>query len=573
MPKAAALVFGSVLCSVAPFFMAGVIITRFWSGAAPDIVFLAAMSAGVLLCMVLKNVLLGEGLAASHRLAYRTLAGLRKKTADKLLRVSLGDIEKYGAGNAKKNFVENIEEMELILAHHIPEGIGNILSALVVLLVMFIVDWRLALCAVGSIVIGFLPCALMFADSMKRMVPWYESSARMNNTIIEYIGGMEVIRVFGQTTRSFKKYRDSVIDYRDKTLDWYRMSWNYMASYAVLLPAALLYVVPAGVLCFAGGTLAIGDFVISLLLALSLGTPLVRFISFFGAFPQLKYKAQIIESAFALPDMPEGTKPAPPSADVCYENVSFAYNEQDVINHVSLSAKPGTITALVGESGSGKSTLARLLVRFWDVREGAIKIGGVDVREMSFAALMDQVSFVSQENFLFNASIRENIRYGRPTASDDEVIAMATLAQCHEFITQTEDGYDTMAGGSGDKLSGGERQRICIARAMLKNAPIVVLDEATSFTDPENEDKIQEALSGLIAGKTVIIIAHRLSTIVDADNIVLLENGRIADQGRHGELLSRNALYQKLWDAHVETLDWNIATNIAPDSAQEGGKA
>jgi ATP-binding cassette subfamily B protein len=395
------------------------------------------------------------------------------------------------------------------------------------------------------------------------MMPWYASSEAMNNNVIEYIGGMEVIRVFGQTTRSFKKYSDSVKDYRNKTLDWYKMSWNYTTTYAVLLPAALLFLLPVGVLCFAGGTLSLGTFVISMLLALSLGTPLVRMIQFFPAFPQLKYKSQIIESIFAVPDMPEGNVPAPASSDVTYENVSFAYGARDVVKNLSFNAGAGTITALVGESGSGKSTLARLLVRFWDVREGEVKIGGVPVRELSFATLMDQVSFVSQENFLFNASIMENIRCGRPTATDDEVIEMAKAAQCHDFILQTEHGYDTMAGGSGEKLSGGERQRICIARAMLKNAPIVVLDEATSFTDPENEDKIQEALSGLIAGKTVIIIAHRLSTILDAHNIVLLDNGKIADQGRHEELLSRSALYKKLWDAHMESMEWNIATGGA----------
>jgi ABC-type multidrug transport system fused ATPase/permease subunit len=217
-----------------------------------------------------------------------------------------------------------------------------------------------------------------------------------------------------------------------------------------------------------------------------------------------------------------------------------------------------TVTALIGESGAGKSTVAKLIMRFWDVREGSVKIGGADIRDFPGEALMDRISYVSQDNFLFNTSIAENIRYGRPGASDDEVIRMAKAAQCHEFISETENGYNTVVGSSGDKLSGGEKQRICIARAMLKNAPVVILDEATSFADPDNEDRIQEALSRLIAGKTVIIVAHRLSTITEADNIVLLANGELADQGKHEELLSRSALYKKLWDAHTESMDWDI---------------
>jgi ABC-type multidrug transport system fused ATPase/permease subunit len=275
-------------------------------------------------------------------------------------------------------------------------------------------------------------------------------------------------------------------------------------------------------------------------------------------FPQLKYKSTKIEAMFNIPDMPEGAAPAPERHDVVFENVTFAYKDADVISDFSLTLPENSVTALVGESGAGKSTLAKLLLRFWDVKTGSIKLGGVDLRTISSDALMDSISYVSQDNFLFNVSIMENLRYGRPGATDEEVVAMSKAAQCHEFILEMENGYDTVVGSSGDKLSGGQKQRLCIARAMLKGAPVVVLDEATSFADPENEDKIQDALSRLVAGKTVVVVAHRLSSIVDADNIVLLENGRLSEQGRHADLLARSPVYKKLWEAHTASMDWDI---------------
>jgi ATP-binding cassette subfamily B protein len=331
-----------------------------------------------------------------------------------------------------------------------------------------------------------------------------------------------------------------------------------MTSYAILLTAALLVMLPVGIWLYLGGTLTLSTFVLSLMLGMSIGVPAMRLINFIPQFPQLKYKSSRIESMFEIPDMPEGAKDAPERHDVAFDNVTFAYGDTDVIKNLSLTLPENSVTALIGESGAGKSTLAKLIMRFWDVREGAVKLGGVDIRDVKSEALMDRISYVSQDNFLFNASVMENIRFARPDATDAEVIETAKLAQCHEFIQEMADGYDTVVGSSGDKLSGGQKQRICIARAILKDAPVVVLDEATSFADPENEDRIQEALSNLIAGKTVVIVAHRLSTIVDADNIVLLDGGRIAEQGKHADLLARSPLYKKLWDAHMESMDWDL---------------
>lgn len=558
MTRAVILLTLSVLFAIVPFFLVSLVLQGFLGTVAPSLYWLLAMALGILICLLLKNKLNGLGLSASHELAYHTLAGMRRRVADKMLKMSMGDVQSFGTGSAKKNFVENIEEMELILAHGIPEGFANLFTFGLVVITMLIVDWRMALAALGTVILGMIPVFLMVMDGYKRMHIWYAAGEKMNNTIIEYISGMEVIKVFGQQSRSFKRYQEATEQYRDTTVNWYKNSFLHMTSYIILLPAALLIMLPVGIWLYLGGTLTLSTLVLSLLLGMSLGTPAMRLVNFIPQFPQLQFKAARIESMFKLPDMPKGTQPAPERHDMAFENITFAYRDTDVIKDLTLSLPENSVTALIGESGAGKSTLAKLAMRFWDVQKGAVKIGGIDIRDIDSDALMDQISYVSQDNFLFNTSVMENIRLAKPSATDEEVIAIAKLAQCHEFIEEMAEGYQTVVGSSGDKLSGGQKQRICIARAMLKDAPVIILDEATSFADPENEDKIQEALSKLIAGKTVIIVAHRLSTIVEADNIVLLENGEVADQGKHTDLLERSSLYQKLWSAHMESMDWNI---------------
>ena len=558
MTKAIICLTFSVLFAVAPFFIVSLVLGAFIGGAIPSLAYLSGMAAAIFACLLLRHWLNGRGLSASHELAYLTLAGLRRRVAAKMLKMSMGDIQSYGTGAAKKNFVENIEEMELILAHAIPEGFANLFTFAIVILTMFAVDWRMALAALGPIILGFIPVIAMISDGLKRMKPWYAANEKMTATIIEYISGMEVIKVFSQQSRSFKRYSDSVENYRQSTALWYKSCFVYMTTYNIVMPAALLLMLPVGALLYLGGTLTLPALVLSLLLGMSIGIPALRLINFIPMFPQLSYKSQKIEGMFDIPGLPEGAKQPRAGHTIVFENVSFAYKEAEVIKNISLTIPEKSVTALIGESGAGKSTLAKLLMRFWDIKEGSIKIGGVDIREMPIDALMENISYVSQDNFLFNTSIMENIRYGKPDATDDEIFVVTKAAQCHEFIMETEKGYNTIAGLAGDKLSGGQKQRLCIARAMLQNAPVVVLDEAMSFADPENEDKIQEALSKLIAGKTVIIIAHRLSTITDADNIVLLDKGAVSDQGKHMDLLSRSALYQKLWNAHVESMEWNI---------------
>lgn len=561
-----------IICSVAlgvfSYFIVNDIIVRFLGEGQITLTYLLIMAGLLLVSLFFKTFTLFRGLAASHELAYDTLLGMRKKLAEKVMKMPMGAITRRGFGELKKGFVENIEDMELILAHAMPEGISNMLVLLIVSIVLFVIDWRMALLGLAVLPIGMGAVALMVKDSVKRMNRYYQASKEMNENIIEYVSGMEVIKVFNQTTTSFKKYISSVEKYKKYTLEWFRVSWSYMAVYSVMLPAMLLFLLPFGTLFHVNGTLGLETFVLCMLLSMSMGIPMMRLVEFLPTFPMLKHKAQKIEEVFGEEEIKDNkTAKVPDKYDVSFENVTFAYNDTDVLKDVSFVAKANKVTALVGESGAGKSTLAKLLVRFWDIKQGAVSIGDVNIIDMELGALMDAISYVSQDIFLFNTTLMENIRMGRPSATDEQVIEMAKLAQCHDFIMEQEKGYDTFAGDAGDKLSGGQKQRISIARALLKDAPIVVLDEATSFTDPENEDKIQRALGGLIRGKTLIVIAHRLSTIVEADNIVLLDRGSVSAQGTHQSLLDTSALYRKLWEAHRQSMDWDITVKEGLDRA------
>lgn len=553
------LIFVSVIAGIIPYLLSYDLIIKFVQGNGITIGYLLLIAGGVAFALWLQSYLHARGLEASHEAAYDTLMGMRKEFANKLTKLPLGDINEKGTGSYKKNFVDDIESVELLIAHMIPEGIPYVIMPVAIYLILFIVDWRLGLLAMASIPIGLLAITMMMKSGLKKMGPYYQSARKMNATIVEYISGMEVIKIFNQTTNSYQKYISAVKDYKEFTLAWVRESWTYMAMYSAVLPCTILLLLPVGTALFVNGTLSLPTFVFSLLLAMSVGLPLVKMVQLIPLVPNLKYKIEQLEKTFAgeeLKTIDRGAEPE--SYDVDFKNVRFAYDKQDVIKDISFAAKENTVTAIVGESGSGKSTLAKLLVHFWDVQKGEIAIGGVNIREISVARLMDLISYVAQDTFLFNMSIMENIRVGRPSATDEEVMAAAKLAMCHDFIVNMPNGYQTNAGEAGDKLSGGEKQRITIARAILKNAPIIVLDEATAFTDPENEDRIQEAINELVVGKTLIVIAHRLSTIVEANNIILLEQGRLAMQGSHAELLAKSETYQALWDSHQRSLNWDI---------------
>ena len=553
------LIFCSVIVGIIPYMITYHIILSFVEKHSVTMSYLLLTAGGVVLCLWLKSYLYLKGLGASHEAAYDTLMGMRQKIAGKMTKLPLGDINEKGTGSYKKNFVDDIESVEVLIAHMVPEGIPYVIVPIIVFGLLFILDWRLALLSMASIPIGAVVVIIMMGDGLKKMGPYYWSAQKMNSNIVEYISGMEVIKIFNRTTNSYEKYVSSVENYKKHALAWIKESWTYVAIYSAVLPCTILFLLPVGTVLYVNGTLSLSTFVFALLLAMSLGLPLIKLVEFFPTIPQLAYKIEQLEKTFEGEELKVADKGITPGHyDVDFKNVTFAYNQKDVLKNVSFCAKQNTVTAIVGESGSGKSTLAKLLVHFWDVKEGEITIGGVNINHMSFENLMNLISYVSQDTFLFNASIMENIRIGRPEATDEEVMAVAKLAMCHEFIMNTDKGYDTNAGEAGDKLSGGEKQRITIARAILKNAPVIILDEATAFTDSENEDKIQEALNQLVVGKTLIVIAHRLSTIVEADNIIVMDKGNLVMQGSHDELLERSGTYQLLWRSHIKSMNWDI---------------
>lgn len=553
------LIFFSVVSELITFVLTYDIIINFIENPSITIEYIIIIGLAIIFFLFLKSIFYIKGLDFSHEAAYDTLMGMRIQFAEKMTKLPLGVINQKGTGSYKKNFVDDIEQVELILAHMIPEGLPYVIICILVFAMLFVLDWRLGLLTIASTSIGLVAIFWMIKSGVDKMVYYYESSKNMNSNIVEYIAGMEVIKIFNRTTSSYEKYSSSVEDYKKYTLDWYNESWNYMAIYASVLPCTILFTLPVGTLFYFQGTLALSTLIFALLISISLGSPLLKMVVFFPLIPRLSYQITELEETFAGEELQITDKSLKPeNYGIEFENVRFAYDKTEVIKDVSFKVAENSVTALVGESGSGKSTLAKLLVHFWDLKDGKISIGGVNINGISFGDLMDLISYVSQDNFLFNESIMENIRIGKPTASDDEVIAASKLAQCHDFIVKLDQGYDTNVGDDGNKLSGGEKQRITIARAILKDAPIIILDEATTFTDSENEDKIQEAINSLVGKKTLIVIAHRLSSIVESDNIILMDDGKLLMQGTHEDLLENSNKYKLLWEAHVESLNWDI---------------
>lgn len=549
----------SVPFGVIPYFIMSGLTGEYLSGtAAVKTVLLSA--AEIFGCFTVKYVLYGMGLNQSHEGAYGTLYNMRVKLADNLMHQPLGEVVEGGTGKYKKSFIEEINRIELMLAHMFPEGIPNLVLPVIVLVIIFVTDWRMGLLSLGSLPFGIIGMGLMMSTGTKKMPMYFESGAKLNNAVVEYVSGMEVIKIFGQTAKSYEKYSDTVQNYKKFTLDWFKDSWKSMSMVYAGMPCTVLLTLPVGAVFYLNGTLELGTWIFVMMLNLSIAAPLTRIINFFPMFPQVDYTVRQLEKLYSGEDVQSGNITAfPENFDIELKNVDFAYNEKNVLNNINFTAKQGRMTAIVGESGSGKSTIARLIVHYWDVSGGSILIGGRDIREYSFDTLMNMTSFVSQDNFLFKGTIAENLRMGKKNASVEEMISAAKSAACHDFISKLPKGYDTEVGTLGGKLSGGERQRITIARAMLKNAPIIILDEATASIDPDNETHITKALAALTKGKTVITIAHRLKTIERADKIVVLENGFVSAVGDHMELMERSPLYRKLQEMSALSGQWNIA--------------
>lgn len=531
-----------------------------------------ALLAGIALAGYLGQVWLGTfSTMKSHEAAFTILGNIRTAITGKLSRVPMGTILDTPSGTFKTIAVDTVEKLELPLAHMVPELTANTLIPAMMLAYLFVLDWRMALISLATIPIGIFCYMGMLKDYERRYARVLTAGKRMDAATVEYIGGIEVVKTFNQGDRSYKKYADAVAENRASKETWFRQTNGYYVVGLSILTATLTGVLPLGSWLFMNGSIEAGTFITCIVLALGLVKPLIQALQYTDSLAMVDSTVKEVKALLDLPELSRPHEKAPlVDTHVSFEDVTFRYegapsgdgegdgskrDGTEVLHGVSFDCPKGGMTAIVGPSGSGKSTIARLIASFWEAERGFVRIGGVDVRKMPLSQVMELVSYVSQDNFLFHLSVRENIRIGKPDATDAEVEDAARKASCHDFILSLPKGYDTLAGDAGSHLSGGERQRIAIARAILKNSPIVVLDEATAFTDPENEAAIQASIAKLVAGKTLIVIAHRLSTIVDADKILVIDRGRVAAEGTHEELVAESPLYGQLWNAHVASRD------------------
>lgn len=500
----------------------------------------------------------------SHSMAYTILEGLRLRLADRFLHAPLGNVENHTIGEIKNMMVDKIENLEPPLAHMIPEGAGHLVLPIVSIIALCALDWRLALASLVTFPLSFICMGLTFKISGKNFEKYDKSANYMNSTIVEYIEGIEVIKAFGRAGVSYEKYAGAINDFRTFVVKWLTSTFATMKLSFALFPSTLIGTLPAALALANNGTITAAQAALAVMLSISMVGSLAKLEVFSENMRQVKFTVESLEEFLEMPELPEPAKRADVKhTDVELKNVHFSYTgdvKDEVLHGIDLKLPEGGFTALVGPSGGGKSTVAKLIARFWDVTDGEITVGGVNIKDMPLSQLSEYVSFVTQDNFLFRCSLLENIRLGDPNATDEEVKAAARAAQCEEFINKLPQGYDTPAGEAGKRLSGGEKQRIAIARMMLKNAPIVILDEATAFTDPENEDKIQRSIIALTKGKTLLVIAHRLSTIKNADNIVVLKNGKIEAEGRQEELLENCPLYRDMWQAHIGAKNWAVSS-------------
>ena len=545
--------------SIIPYLLVYTILEQVLNGSVPTLAGSGKMLAGILLAEIVYAVFYMYGFQLSHRAAYNTLENIRRFLQENLERKPLGKVREMGSGAIKKLFTDDIESIELLLAHMIPEGIANLTVAVFALVTILVIDWQLALLTCVVIALGISVSGQMYRVGVEQMGSYFAAAKRLNNTIIEYVNGMEVVRVFNRQDEFGERFASSVTAYRDFALSWYKVSFPWMALYGSLFSNILLYSLPFGTLLILLGQLTLARYILIICLSFGIAPLLLRCMSFIGAVPQASYKIQALEKAFDYPELKTGTAPFSGTGhSIEFRNVRFAYKDLEVLKDVSFTAQERQMTALVGASGSGKSTAAKLLVHYYDVSGGGVLIGGQNIREMSLEALNEQIAYVSQDVFLFNKSIADNIRIGKKGATDEEIIAAAKKAQADEFIRELPDGYATLAGEAGSKLSGGQRQRIAFARAILKDAPIVVLDEATAFIDPENEQKMNQAIFEIVRDKTVIVIAHKMKSIMNANRIIVLKDGRIAASGCHAELIKTSPEYQNLWRISEETADWTV---------------
>ena len=540
---------------IVPFLMVALLADELYRGTATiqRVLFFSGIAA---ICQLIKMLLTWRSSLMSHKISFTILKNIREAITDRMAKVPMGIMLETPTGAFKNLIVDNVAKLEDSMAHFMPELPSNIAAPLCSILLIFILDWRMGLASLITIPLGILFFAAMMRGYGPRMENYMRSANDMNSSLVEYVNGIQVIKAFNRSASSYGKYSKSVNYFHDSTMEWWSQCWFWNAAARAVLPSTLLGTLPVGAWLYMEGTLSLPVFLISLVVPLGFVAPLMKVSE---AMEQVSMIKGNLEQVTAFLKTPELVRPSEPVSlgerTYQFEDVHFGYKETEVLHGISFQTKPGTMTAIVGPSGSGKSTIAKLMAGFWDVTSGSVRFGGQDIRQIPFEQLMGEISYVAQDNFLFDKSIRENIRMGNPAATDEEVEAAAKAANCHDFIMQLEQGYDTLAGDAGDRLSGGERQRITIARAMLKPSSVVILDEATAYADPENEALIQQAISKLVAGKTLIVVAHRLNTIRNADQILVVANGNIAGRGTQEELLRECPIYQKMWQDYAGTIE------------------
>ena len=515
------------------------------------------------LCVALKYLCSGISTLLAHMSAYAILYDLRIAVAEKLPRLPLGYFNATSSGEIKKVMLEDVEQMEMFIGHNLPDLVGSLLYLVLSMAILLYVDWRLALATICLLPVCYLAQALTISRNKDTRASYFTANEKANSAMVQYIQGMPVIKAFMKTESSFKSYAESIAECARHESAMCERWTTPMTVFSVALNANMLVLLPLGAMLYLNGSVSLSVLVLFLLMGLGLGGVLQQLMLLGSMLEHELEGRKRIDAILKAEPLPEPERPATPSsAGVEAKDVTFAYGEHEVLHGIAASVQPGRFLALVGPSGAGKSTLARLIPRFWDVKEGSIAIGGTDIRQMAMDDLMDRVSFVFQDIFLFNDTVEANLRVGKPDATMEEIEAACKAARCHDFIMDLPGGYRHVVGEKGAGISGGEKQRICIARALLKNAPIIVLDEATAFIDPENEIEIQKALNALVRDKTLIVVAHRLSTIVAADEILVVDKGLVAARGRHEDLLQASPLYRGMWEAHMASKDWNLSSSM-----------
>lgn len=489
----------------------------------------------------------------SHNLAFRIIEDERKKLVRKINRLSMGEIEKRSSGEWTQFMVETLNKIEQPIAHVIPEVIANLIIPIALVVIIFIMDWRIGIANLITLPLGVLFSILMMGGYEEKSRNYQEAAKNMNTTAVEYIRGIQVIKAFNKSASSYGKFVDAVNSNRDSMLNWYLSVCFYMTAAMEVLPSTLLFVLPTSLYLYMNGSIEVGNLIMCVLLSYACYKPLIKAMSHMDTMANVRVVIDEIKNVMELPELERGNgEEKIRSYDINFENVCFAYNDdKKVFDNLSFSVKENKLTAIVGYSGGGKSTIAKLIAGYWNINKGKISVGNVNLKDVSLEKNMELVTYVSQENYLFRKSIIDNMRMANQNASIEEIKDACKKASCHDFIMSLPNGYETIIGESGSNLSGGERQRLTIARALLKDSPIVLLDEATAYSDPDNEAEIQKSIDALVENKTVIMIAHRLSTIIGADKIIVLNNGEIEAEGTHKELLGKSETYAKMWKSHI----------------------